>query len=293
VKDAQASRTALLIAASLVLLHYDPKYSRAVSETSAALCARVLKTHSWQTRLLLKIVRQGWFRAIAKAIERITIPGILLHYALRKKCIAQLARAALIDGTKQVVIIGAGFDSLGIELSREFPGAQFWEIDHPATQSAKLRAVSKIDNGGFHLLAMDLSVTPLGGKALMASEFDPVQPTFWVAEGLLMYLPAAVVSSLMMTLRNLCAPASQVVFTFMERQNDGRIRFRSQSKLVDSWLRKRGEPFLWGITRDELVDFLRPWRVVRFFDDNNLRETEPGFTGEPIASGELICLAEK
>jgi len=104
-----------------------------------------------------------------------------------------------------------------------------------------------------------------------------------------MYLPAAVVSSLVMTLRNLSAPASQVVFTFMERQRDGQIRFRSQSKLVDFWLHKRGEPFLWGITRDDLVDFVRPWRVVRFFDDNDLVETEPGFTGEAIARGEVIC----
>jgi methyltransferase (TIGR00027 family) len=292
VKDAQASGTAFLIAASLVLLHYDPKYSGAVPETAAILCTRLLEAHSRQTRLFLKIVRQRWFRAVAKAIERITIPGILLHYALRKKCIARLARAALSDGTAQVVVLGAGFDSLSFELSREFPAAQFWEIDHPATQRSKSRAFPKIDTERFHLLATDLSITPLDAKRLIESGFDPVQPTFWVAEGLLMYLPAAIVSSLLMTLRDLSTPGSQVVFTFMEQQSDGRIRFRAQSKLVDFWLRKRGEPFVWGIAPDELVDFVQPWRVVRIFDDNDLLETEPDFTGEVIARGELICLAE-
>ena len=63
-------------------------------------------------------------------IERITIPGILLHYALRKKCIAKLARSALANGGTQVVVIGAGFDPLSSELQREFPTALFWEIDH-------------------------------------------------------------------------------------------------------------------------------------------------------------------
>jgi methyltransferase (TIGR00027 family) len=292
VKDAQASGTALLIAASLVLLHHDPKYSKAVSETAAILCTRLLEAHSRPTRLFLKIARQRWFRAIAKAIERITIPGILLHYALRKRCIARLARAALRDGTAQVVIIGAGFDSLSFELSREFPAAQFWEIDHPETQRSKSRAFPKIDNERFHLLATDLSIGPLDAKRLIESGFDAVQPTFWVAEGLLMYLPTAVVSSLVMTLRELSAPGSGLLFTFMERRSDGQIRFRSQSKLVDFWLRKRGEPFLWGIARDDLVDFVRPWRVVRFFDDSDLLETAPDFTGEAIAGGELICLAE-
>jgi O-methyltransferase involved in polyketide biosynthesis len=107
-----------------------------------------------------------------------------------------------------------------------------------------------------------------------------------------MYLPADIVSSLMRTLKSLSAPGSRVVFTFMEKQSDGRIRFDSQSKLVDWWLRGRGEPFLWGTMRGELVDLVRPWRVIRFFDHDDLREMESGLTDESIARGEVICLAE-
>ena len=78
----------------------------------------------------------------------------------------------------------------------------------------------------------------------------------------------------------------------MEKQSDGRIRFDSQSKLVDWCLRGRGEPFLWGTTRGELVDLVRPWRVIRFFDHDDLREMGLGLTDESIARGEVICLAE-
>jgi methyltransferase (TIGR00027 family) len=291
VQHEQASRTALLIAASLVLLHHDAKYSRLVSKTSADLCAHVLEKHSSRTRLFSKIVRQSWFRPIAKLIERLTIPGILLHYALRKKCIRELVRAALANGVSQVVILGAGFDPLSSELQREFPTARFWEIDHPATQRHKVRACSEIGIERVHFVAVDLSAAGLDGEALIGTGFDPAKRTFWIAEGLLMYFPADVVASLIKTLSSLSATGSQLAFTFMEKQRDGDIRFDSQTKLVTWWLRTRREPFLWGTTRSELAEFIQPWRVIRFVDHSDLRKIEPGLADEVIARGEVICLA--
>jgi methyltransferase (TIGR00027 family) len=252
----------------------------------------MLEGHSGQTRLFLRIVRQAWFRPIAKLIERLTIPGILVHYALRKKCIAGLVRSALVNGATQVVIIGAGFDPLGLELHHQFPSAQFWEVDHPATQRHKLRSFSEIGTERLHFVAMDLSGPTFDGQALIKGGFDPTQRAVWIAEGLLMYLTPDVVSSLMKTSKGLTAPGSQFVFTFMEKQSDGQIRFGSQSKLVDWWLRERGEPFLWGATQSELVDFVRPWRVTRFFNHDDLRKLGSGLANEPIAKGEVICLAE-
>jgi len=292
VQNDQASGTALLIAASLVLLHRDPKYSSLISSTSADLCARILEENSAQTRLFLKIVRQGWFRPIAKLIERVTIPGILLHYALRKKCIATVARSALTNGATQVVVVGAGFDPLSLELQLGFPVAEFWEIDHPATQRQKVRALSTIGAERLHFVAVDLSTTGLDREVLIKSSFAPTQRTFWIAEGLLMYLRPEKVSSLMRTLSSLSTPGSQVAFTFMEKGSDGRIRFDSQSKLVDWWLHRRGEPFVCGTTRSDLVELVRPWRVVRFFDHDDLRQIKSVLADEPIARGEVICLAE-
>jgi methyltransferase (TIGR00027 family) len=292
VQHEQASRTALLVAASLVLLHHDAKHSRLVSKISADLCAHVLRTHSAQTRLFLKIVRQAWFRPIAKFIERITIPGILLHYALRKKCISELVRSALANGVAQIVILGAGFDALSSELQQEFPTAQFWEIDHPATQRYKVRACSEIGIERVYFVAVDLSAGNLDSETLLSSGFNPAKRTFWIAEGLLMYFPANVVSSLMKTSSSLSAPGSQLAFTFMEKQQDGHIRFDSQTKLVTWWLRTRSEPFLWGTTRSELAELIRPWRVVRFFDQNDLRDMKSNLSEEVLAKGEVICLAE-
>ena len=288
----QASRTALLIAASLVLLHHEPKYSRLVSKSSANLCARVLENYSAHTRWFSKLLRQPWFRPIANLIERITIPGILLHYVSRKKCISELARSALAKGVAQVVILGAGFDPLSSELHREFPTARFWEIDHPATQRDKVRACSEIGIEGLHFVAVDLSAAGFARDALIRDGFDSAKPTFWIAEGLLMYFPADIVSSLLMMLSGLSAPGSRLAFTFMEKQQDGRIRFDSQTKLVTWWLRTRGEPFLWGTTRSELPPYVRPWRVIRLFDQTDLRGLDSELADKAIAKGEVICLAE-
>jgi methyltransferase (TIGR00027 family) len=292
VQNEQASRTALLIAAGLVLLHHDPKHSRLVSKTSTDLCARVLETHSSKTRLFSKIVRQTWFRPIAKLVERITIPGILLHYALRKKCMRALVRSVLGNGVNQVVILGAGFDPLSSELQREFPSALFWEMDHPATQRYKVRACSEIGTEGVHFVAVDMNAAGLDAEALIVSGFDSAKRTFWIAEGLLMYFTADIVSSLIKRLSSLSAPGSQLAFTFMEKQRDGHIRFHSQTKLVTWWLRARKEPFLWGPSRSELAELIQPWRVIRFFDHNDLRNMESELADEVIARGEVICLAE-
>jgi methyltransferase (TIGR00027 family) len=292
VQHEHASRTALLIAASLVLLHHDQKRSQLVSKTAVDLCAHVLEDHSSQTRLFLKVVQQTWFRPIAKLVERITIPGILLHYALRKKCIRELVRSALSKGVAQVVILGAGFDPLSSELQREFPTAAFWEIDHPATQRHKVRACSEIGIERVHFVAVDLSAAGLDREALISIGFDPARRTFWIAEGLLMYFTADIVSSLMKTLSTLSAPGSEFAFTFMEKQGDGQLRFDSQTKLVDSWLRRRGEPFLWGTTRSELANIVSPLRVIRIFDHDELRQMHSGCADEVIAKGEVICLAE-
>src|SRR5207244_13472986 len=109
----------------------------------------------------------------------------------------------------------------------------------------------------------DLRAAGLDKESLIKSDFDPAKQTFWIAEGLLMYFPADIVSSLMKTLSTLSAPGSELAFTFMENQGDGQLRFDSQTELVDSWLRRRGEPFFWRTARSELAAFIRPWRAVR------------------------------
>jgi methyltransferase (TIGR00027 family) len=292
VKDEQASSTALLIAASMVLMHDHPLYPDAVPDTAAELSARILESYSRTSRFFLDILRRSWFRSIAAAVERTTIPGIMRHYAMRKKCIAQLARDAVRDGIAQIVILGAGFDSLAIALRREFADVRFWEIDHPATQRYKESVAGSIDPSRFQFIGANLTAVDLREALSTSGSFRSEQRTLWIAEGLFMYFPERTVSRLFELVRNMSAPRSRFIFTFMQRNSAGHVRFRNQTKLVDLWLQLRGEPFRWGIARENLTKFISPWQVLRIYDENDLSKLDSAAGNRTLAAGEIICLAE-
>jgi hypothetical protein len=43
--------------------------------------------------------------------------------------------------------------------------------------------------------------------------------------------------------------------------------------------------------QNEITEFIKPWRMIRIFDHNDLRAMEPELSDEVIAKGEVICLA--
>jgi methyltransferase (TIGR00027 family) len=292
VKDRQASATALLIAASLVLVEKNPAYAGTVSSASAELAAGVLKNYSRASRCLLRLLRFPWFWRVAGLCEQLTIPGIVRHYVLRKKCIAQLACQAIADGISQIVILGAGFDALAIELRGKFTDVRVWEVDHPATQRYKASVLNSAETRGIHFVSTDLTLAGLDEESLISARFDHEQRALWIAEGLLMYFPERAVVRLLEQTRKLSAPSSRLIFTFMERDAKGRIRFRNQTRLVDWWLRRRGEAFQWGTEREEFTRFISPWRLGGIYDDNDLRKIDPEHGKKTLAAGELICLAQ-
>lgn len=291
-KDKQASSTALAIAASLVFMHNHPRYAGAVPDIAANFASRILDDYSGRSKLLLRILRRPWFRSIAATIERATVGGILRHYAMRKKCIALLAREALEAGTRQVIILGAGFDSLSLTLHAQFTNAQFWEVDHPATQRHKTRALDAVERDRLHFLPANLNTIELENALAVAPDFEIGKKTLWIAEGLLMYFTESTGRRLLEQASRMSGPGSRFVFTFMEADGDGRVRFRNQTRLLDWWLRLQGESFRWGARRENIRSVISPWRVLRIYDETDLRKLDSG-TGEvKLAVGELICLAE-
>jgi methyltransferase (TIGR00027 family) len=288
VENKRVSSTAWLIAASLVFMHEHPEFGQLVSSQTANFCRHFLLNYSGKSATFLKIARQRWFFHFALMIERLTIPGILRHYALRKKCLSQLVRAAVEDGINQVAVLGAGFDPLALELHRDFENTRIWEIDHPATQYYKTRTVD-IDARRFHFAPINLQTAKIDTGLLF--DFNPAERTVWIAEGVLMYLPAAIVKEQFESTGKLSARGSRFVFTFMEPRSDGHIRFQKQTALVNWWLEREGEPFFWGSNRHQLEQFIYPWRTARVFDDSDLRELASLPPHIPVAAGELLCLA--
>ena len=250
-KDSAPSNTALIVAAGLQLSRHLPGLDRVLPHEAIALGARVLqRAHPRMAAMLGK----PWFVRLSSWLERATLPGFVLHLALRKRRLRDLAQGAVGEGCRQVVVLGAGFDTLCMELQAAYPQLACFEIDHPATQRVK-RAAAASDAHGVTFLAVDLAQRPLAEVLAACPQFDPEVPTLFVAEGLLMYVPLPAVATLFEQIAQ-TGPQNRVAFTWLSPQADGKPNFSKRSRLIDAWLAVRGEPFLSGMAPASLPAFL-------------------------------------
>ena len=287
-KRDQPSSTAQLIARGIVFVAHDKRWKHLVWPRAAGLSAGFLQAASRRARLLLRLLRCPWFRALVWRVESLALPGILLHYAARKRYLEDAARQALQDGIQQIVVLGAGFDTLAWRLHDECE-VVFIEADHAATQRIKRRCQS-LAFPRLHFLEIDFSRQSLAKRLEDCPHYSPAHRTLFIAEGLLMYLKPSQVADMF---EEVAAPHNRFAFTFMEIQRDGRPNFRHCNALVGLWLRWRGEPFRWGLRRDELAPFLqaRGWELRETADAEVLRRRY--LQGQkPLAEGERIAIAD-
>ncbi|BDY29978.1 class I SAM-dependent methyltransferase [Mycolicibacterium mageritense] len=113
-------------------------------------------------------------------------------------------------GIRQAVILASGLDSRAYRLP--WPdGTVVYEIDQPeviefkTATLASLGAAPTIDR---RAVAMDLRFD--WPAALAEAGFDPAEPTAWIAEGLLGYLPPEAQDSLLDQITALSAPGSRL-----------------------------------------------------------------------------------
>ena len=198
-----------------------------------------------------------WILFKAGLMQRCAIPGIYLHQLLRKRFIEAQARKAIADKTNQLVVIGAGLDTLGLRLSVEHPDLKVIEIDHPATQALKRSIVDamSLPMGDIEFLSADLGHETLVSALKRSACHDPEAATLFIAEGITMYLSEASVRELLNSIANQ-PPGSSLLFTYMEESRPGCFDFRNARRVTSWWLALRHERFTWGIRPDRLQAFL-------------------------------------
>lgn len=117
---------------------------------------------------------------------------------------------AVAAGIRQVVILASGLDSRAYRL--DWPaGTVVYEIDQPKVLAYKeqtLAANNVTPAAERRAVAIDLRQD--WPAALTAAGFDPAAPTAWLAEGLLMYLPADGQDRLFDQITALSAPGSRI-----------------------------------------------------------------------------------
>jgi methyltransferase (TIGR00027 family) len=134
------------------------------------------------------------------------------------------------DGIRQVVILAAGLDSRAYRL--DWPAeTAVYEIDQPQVLEYKTRILEShgaVPTANRRTVAVDLRDD--WPAALAAAGFERTQPTAWLAEGLLPYLPSDAQDRLFEMFTALSAPGSQVAIE---------VFGMNSSSNTDRWQRMR------------------------------------------------------
>ncbi|MEO6848550.1 MAG: SAM-dependent methyltransferase [Chthoniobacterales bacterium] len=286
----EASSTAVLVAAGLVFLASSAKTVLLVPSEAVKLGSWLLKNYSTFSRCSLSLLHAPLFRCIVSMLERIALPGIVEHYAQRKRVIESLARSGIEDGFRQLIVLGAGFDTLSVRFAREFSGLGVWEIDHPATQTWKLRGIEAcgLQSPGLRFIAQNFADFAGEEMQSLPGDFARDEQTLWAAEGLLMYFSPADVKQFFRMIRASSAVGSRIVFTWVQPDADGKPRFAKPARGVNRWLEQRKEAFAWGIPRGAMKDFLNDlgFRMLELSEELT-RDVDRLHVGEYITLAEI------
>jgi methyltransferase (TIGR00027 family) len=192
---------------------------------------------------------------------------------VRTKYFDSYFRTAAADGVRQVVLLAAGLDSRGYRL--DWPdGTVVFELDQPQVLGFKRETLARhgaVPTAERREIAVDLRDD--WPQALRDNGFNPAKPSAWIAEGLLIYLPAAAQHQLFAGIDALAAPASHAAVEEAvpmdsaafeaareeERNaNDGRgpffqLVYNEQHEPAAQWFGNRG----WRAEATPLPDYLR------------------------------------
>lgn len=250
------SRTAYKVSMNIVTLGAKPGIERILPEHTVRSTKELLiasgvvgeRTVRWtQSRLMVSVYDSfDWM-----------LPGQFEAFAHRKAFCEQQVREGIDTGATQILVLGAGYDTMGWRLAPEFSDVNFFEIDHPATAHFKARGIEVMgQQDNLCLIAEDLSKRKLVDILCALELWDKSARTVIVAEGLLMYLPSEAVKDLFWQCATITGNGSRIAFSYIPTGADEEPYVGRWTRLM-LWLQKAiGEPWIWSIRPEELDLFL-------------------------------------
>ncbi len=179
---------------------------------------------------------------------------------LRTRAIDEALRAGVAE---QVVILGAGLDGRAWRLP-ELASSTVFEVDHPATQAYKRAQAAGLapTARAVRFVAVDFERDALG-PALEAAGHRRDARTFWIWEGVIMYLAPEAMRSTLDVVAARSAPGSRIAATYMPPSVFGRA--------LGWFVRAVREPLRGVITPAAIAEaFTRAG--FRVLDDSDARE---------------------
>lgn len=162
-------------------------------------------------------------------------------------------------GVKQVVHIGAGFDSRPYRFGNKMPGVRFFELDLPATQDQKKKMVRAV----FGKLPANVTYIPFDYRSkpffdvLKRAGYNRRWETLFIWEGTTMLTDREVVDNTLRSIAERSGPGSEVVFDYVfdavVRSDFSKYR-GARYEVVES--AAKGEPWKFGIAQGQTDEFV-------------------------------------
>jgi len=114
------SFTAFIVVRSLVALSRTSRWQALVSKETARYAehfVRYAASHSTLCQLVTKMPDDVYLWLM----DHCNAYGMTLHFTLRKRLIEATAHETIRKGVTQIIVLGAGFDSLVLRLHRQYP----------------------------------------------------------------------------------------------------------------------------------------------------------------------------
>jgi methyltransferase (TIGR00027 family) len=216
------------------------------------LAAGVLKP--WMCRLFAR----RWYQRFTAGFVNRFWPGELMRLTLRKRFVDDEVRVAIDEGARQVLIVGAGFDTLGLRIAEEFPSVAVVEVDMPATAERRRTAIEKMGSARSNhtVVGADLSKKSMGDVIRAVPGWKADATTVTVAEGVVMYLDEDQVTAFLGQIKDSTGPGSRLVLSYLLADSKGRPQLGRFSGLTRASLKFVGEPLKWCVYEQELPEFL-------------------------------------
>lgn len=208
------------------------------------------------------------FRPDADAPEKVApfrqqleqmLPGAYHFQNSRTKHIDALMKQAIAEGFRQIVILGAGYDSRAYRFASLAADIRFIEVDLPPLQiEKKVTVAAVLGTLPEHVsyLPLDFNNQPLD-DILKATDYDPSQTTFFTWEGVSYYLNAAGVDATLAFVASHSPAGSRIVFDYMPQSMvDGSGEFYGGAE-SRRHMAGMGEPLTFGIPDGGIASFLQ------------------------------------
>jgi methyltransferase (TIGR00027 family) len=211
-------------------------------------------------------------------LANVAYPGVII----RSRYAEDALKRATARGTRQYVLIGAGFDSFALRRPAFSEGLEIFEIDHPATQALKIERIAECGVAlprSVHFIAADLASETLAA-VLVRSSFRRSESAFFSWLGVTVYLTRQANMATLRAVATCGAPGSELVFSYVDQIEFTGGGSRSPNNRNAQAVAMMGEPYVSGFDPGEIANDLKHagLELVEDLDGRKMAERY-GWTG--------------